>query len=282
MSRPRGSRAKTRELLEQVDGVLDTYEAELPLTARQIFYRLVGAHGYAKDENAYARLQELLAKARRAGIIDFDATVLAPLEFASREEIIQRAEELAAEGQGIRLEGQPNWVELWCEAAGMAPQLARAVGEYGVTVYSSGRFDSLTVKYEASQRIGARDVPTVVLHVGDLDPSGLALHQAALEDVGAFVGTDTVRFERAAVTPEQVERYDLPTAPAKKTDKRGIWRAGDGTVQAEALPPDRLAAEVRQAVERELDLDALERAKSTESANRDEFDQIMRQLRREE
>ena len=46
MSRPRGyltdwnPRTKTRELLGQVEEVLDTYQAELPLTARQIFYRV--------------------------------------------------------------------------------------------------------------------------------------------------------------------------------------------------------------------------------------------------
>ena len=70
----------------------------------------------------------------------------------------------------------------------MVPQLARAVGDYGVTVYSSGGFDSVTLKYEAAVRIAERDVPTVVLHVGDLDRSGLSLAQAAAEDVEAFAG----------------------------------------------------------------------------------------------
>jgi len=167
-------RTATLELHAQVERVLGTYEAELPLTARQVFYRLVATVGYEKNENAYARLQEHLANFRRAGIVDFsairdDGTIVEqPLEYGSPDEFLRIAEGLAREGQGVRLAGQPQWVEVWCEAAGMAPQLARAVGEYGVTVFSSGGFDSLTVKYEAAQRILARDVPTVVLHVGDL------------------------------------------------------------------------------------------------------------------
>src|SRR5262244_702721 len=63
----------TLELLDQVQGVLDEYAAHLPLTIRQIFYRLVGAHDFEKSERAYQRLVEHLNRARRARIIPMDA-----------------------------------------------------------------------------------------------------------------------------------------------------------------------------------------------------------------
>ena len=50
----------TLQLLEQVRAVLVEYEDHLPLTIRQIFYRLVGAYNYEKTERAYARLCEHL------------------------------------------------------------------------------------------------------------------------------------------------------------------------------------------------------------------------------
>jgi hypothetical protein len=311
MSRPRGfideynPRAKTRELLAQVEEVIATYEAELPLTARQVFYRLVATVDYEKTENGYARLQEHLANFRRAGVVGFDVirddggTVEQPLEWSSPEHFLEVAEQLAREGQGVRLEGQPRWVEVWCEASGMAPQLARAVGGYGVTVYSSGGFDSVTLKYEAAVRVARREVPTVIIHVGDLDRSGLSLVQAAAEDVEAFAaGLDAegVEFKRAALTAEQAERLNLPTAPPKATDKRFAWTPGGildvraeaawveahGTVQAEALPPDVLAQEVRQAVEAELDMVAFAEAGEAEAANREAIEGILRQLRGED
>jgi hypothetical protein len=299
VTRPRGfiggynPRAKTRELLEQVEDVLATYEAELPLTARQVFYRLVATRDYPKNENGYARLQEHLANFRRAGVVAFEDIrddghiVEGPLEYASPEEFLRIAEDLAQQGQGVRLAGQPAWLEVWCEAAGMAPQLARVVGAYGVTVYSSGGFDSLTIKYTAAVRIAERDVPTVVLHVGDFDPSGLALFEAVAEDVSAFVdsladGDVNVVFKRAAVTPEQIARYGLPTAPAKSSDKRSVWQEGMGTVQAEALPPDQLATEIRQAVEAELDMDAFTVAQSIEAGNREAIDDLLCGLRGDE
>jgi hypothetical protein len=295
--RPRGylrnynPREPTLLLLDQVRGVLATYSAELPLTARQIFYRLVATVDFPKTENGYARLQEHLGNFRRAGLIDFadirdDGTIQdAPFSYASPDDFFRWAEHWAREGQGERQAGQDFFIELWCEAGGMVPQLARAVAEYGVTVYSSGGFDSLTVKYEAAQRIADRGTSTVVIHVGDLDRSGLSLYQAVAEDVTAFVEADSgvsVEFERAALTTAQAERLNLPTAPPKSSDKRFAWTEGGpvdvfadaqwveefGTVQAEALPPDVLAREVRAAVQAWIDTDAREEALRAEAGNR--------------
>src|SRR4051812_28924041 len=73
-TRPRGfvpwtPRSATRVLLDRVRGVRELSRRALPMTARQIFYRLVGAHGYDKTEQAYARLLEMLTRARRARLI---------------------------------------------------------------------------------------------------------------------------------------------------------------------------------------------------------------------
>ncbi|HEX4061251.1 MAG TPA: hypothetical protein VHY58_09555, partial [Streptosporangiaceae bacterium] len=56
-TRPRGFAhwSPRPDTLDLVRGVLEEYAAQLPLTARQIFYRLVGAHGFDKTETAYAR-----------------------------------------------------------------------------------------------------------------------------------------------------------------------------------------------------------------------------------
>lgn len=53
-TRPRGfadwnPRPDTMALVAQVQGVLDEYAAHLPLTVRQVFYRLVGTQGFRQD-----------------------------------------------------------------------------------------------------------------------------------------------------------------------------------------------------------------------------------------
>ena len=73
-TRPRGfaawcPRPDTLALVAQVQAVLDEYAAHLPLTVRQVFYRLVGAQGFDKTERAYARLCETVGRARRAALL---------------------------------------------------------------------------------------------------------------------------------------------------------------------------------------------------------------------
>ena len=70
---PWNPQAKTLQLLDQVRAVLGEYEDYLPLTIRQIFYRLVGAHSFEKTEQAYERLCETLNRARRARLISMNA-----------------------------------------------------------------------------------------------------------------------------------------------------------------------------------------------------------------
>lgn len=94
-TRPKGyhpwrPQQKTQIVLAQVEAVLEEYRPHLPLTARQIFYRIVGAYGYPKTEVAYERLCNYLSRARRARIIPFEAlrddgaSVMAHLHHAAR------------------------------------------------------------------------------------------------------------------------------------------------------------------------------------------------------
>ena len=280
-ARPRGltpwhPQTRTQELLEQVQNILREYSAHLPLTARQIFYRLVGAHDYAKNENSYSRLCDLLVRARRAEIVPFDwirddgATIRVPTGFDGLPCFWGAVKDTAETYRRNRLEGQTIVPEIWVEAAGMGPQIVRVAHEFGIPVFSSGGFDSLTVKHEAAQRILNRDRQTTVLHVGDHDPSGVSIFDAAAEDVSRLavdLGAPLApEFRRIAVTPGQIERYKLSESPPKSTDKRGNWKGG--TVQVEALPPDILAGEVRTAIGTVIDEAALQRVIITEEHER--------------
>jgi hypothetical protein len=66
--RPQG---KTRQLLAQIEGILELYADQLPLAIRQIFYVLVGRYEFEKTEKAYKNLTEILITARRAGRLNW-------------------------------------------------------------------------------------------------------------------------------------------------------------------------------------------------------------------
>ena len=60
-----------------------------------------------------------------------------------------------------------------------------------------------------------------MLHIGDHDPSGAHLFLALAEDVQAFAIElgGVIEFSRLAVTPQQIDRLRLVTAPPKATDR---------------------------------------------------------------
>lgn len=275
--RPRGfiewnPQAKTRVLIAQVQIVLEEYQNHLPLTLRQMFYRLVGAHQFPKTEKDYERLCETMNKARRARLISFGAIRddgFHNARWPGWQSLDGAKRSLISTAEGYRIDrqrGQPVQLAVWCEAAGMAPQLERVCGLYSIPVYSSGGFDSVTVKHDMAQafsRIGR----VRILHIGDHDPSGVHIFGSLDEDVRAFIGEfgGDAEFIRLAVTPDHIARYDLPTAPPKETDRRAF--TGE-TVQAEAIPPDVLARILQDAIGDYLDMDIYRQAVEIEREER--------------
>jgi hypothetical protein len=285
--RPRGyadwrPHAKTRALLEQIDAVLAEYAAYLPMSVRQVYYRLVGAFEYEKTERAYERLAECLVRARRARLIPFDhirddgVTIYPVSWYSDIEGFHTETARRAREYRRDRQEGQYATIELWTEAAGMAPQLAKVAHRYSIPVYSSGGFSSLTAVRDIVNRAIRWQGTTVVLHVGDYDPSGVAIFDAIAADAAAFVEADrhiqttAIVPQRVALTRAQVVEHDLPTAPAKTSDRRSrSWRGE--TCQLEALAPDVLAQIVEAAIIEHFDAAVLREVLNQEKTDRAEL-----------
>jgi hypothetical protein len=180
---------RTEPLLADIAVVLEEYREYLPLTVRQVFYRLVGK-GYPKTENFYATVQEVCNRARRSGRIRFESirddgvsrrggesyTYASPEDFYADQSKIYNYYERSWHAD------QPAYVQVLCEAAGMVPMLERAVRRYRVAVASSSGFDSLTVKHdlfrEALRREEEFGQRTLLLHLGDHDPSGVSVYES--------------------------------------------------------------------------------------------------------
>lgn len=276
---------KTRVIMAQVKEILGEYHDELPLTARQIFYRLVGRYGYPKTESAAESLNNWLVRARRSRMIPFDsirddgASVMRGKFYTSEEDFFGYMQEEANGYERDKLANQPRDIRVYCEAAGMMPQLARVTHRYSVPVYSCSGFDSLTAKYDLAEAIAKahtyRGRQTVILHLGDMDPSGETIFDAIRDDVYGFLevdvphkrGEDIAIFERVALTEELVEEYNLPTDPAKESSHSAGW-GGRRACQLEALAPDVLANILGMAIEGHMDLDILKADREAEEEER--------------
>ena len=286
---PWNPQAQSIPLLDEINHQLDLWSDLWPLTARQIFYGLIGRGVIEKTETRYNRVTEILNLGRRSGRVSWDAIrddgarFFEPSHFDSVGSFWRSVESSAGGFRLPRQAEQEQHIEVWCEAAGMVPQLQKVAFPYGVGVATSGGFDSTTSKYLSAQRFLARDVPTVVLHVGDLDPSGCSIVDSVAEDVEAFCSEEKqghVEFRRRAVTLDQVAELGLQTAPAKKSDRRGEQM--DATVQAEAIPPAVLAQIVRDGIEELLNHDVQEATLEREEAERESLTEDVATIRRQQ
>lgn len=306
MPRPKGYASwnftsETGVVLTQIQEILDEYHDYLPMTARQVFYRLVGAYGFEKTERAYKRLCNYLVRARRAQLISFKdirddgvtqldryESVGSLTNFGGHDpaSYIESIRELAEAYFRERMEPQAMRIEVWCEAAGMAPQLQRVTNDFGITVYSTGGFSSVTVTRQIAERALQSQKQTYLLHIGDHDPSGESLYEVMVLDARTFVWQlrtdrnnpmcDIVPM-RVALTPDQIEEHDIPTSPPKSSDSRSVnWY--DETAQAEAMPPDLLASTLLEAVEGIVDTDLLKETVEEEGEERDQIREKLESL----
>jgi predicted Zn-dependent protease with MMP-like domain len=90
--------------------------------------------------------------------------------------------------------------------------LSGVASEFGVDVMSTSGYDSTSIRHHIGTWAGRLPVPLVVLHVGDLDPDGVKIYQALMEDVTAWAEHENgvAEFVRLAVTSEQVASMAFP------------------------------------------------------------------------
>lgn len=255
----KGFQAKTLALFDRVNGILAEYD--MPLTLRQVYYRLVAAHVIPNTERAYKNLSARLTDGRRAGRID-------PARITDRLREAQRVpcwgdlpDFLRAVRRSYRREkwtSQPVTVEVWCEKDALAGVLQPIADEHEVTLYVGRGYSSYSAMMDAADRIADAGQRTVVLYFGDFDPSGQDMPRDIRDRLAADFGVE-VDLRVIALTPEQIAEYDLPPAPTKKTDTRAaafVAKHGDLSVELDALPPDVLQALVRDSIGGLMDLSA--------------------------
>jgi hypothetical protein len=262
---------RTRPLIDAISRVLEEYRAFWPLTARQVYYRLIGIGvPVGKTKGGADGVGDKLNRGRRAGLWPWQAI---RDEGAVRSRVGDGYDDPAHFWERVREAaklysrdlhaGQPRRVIVWCEAAGMVPQIERACAGLPVLVRSGSGMNSVTLLYEQAVEIVADDRPTVVLYVGDLDEWGQKIEDRVADDLTAFVDDlggdpDALRFRTIAITDAQARDHGLPGNPERP-----------GEFQAESLPPDVLARIVREAVEAEIDADEVEKAKAEEDDERE-------------
>jgi hypothetical protein len=134
-------------------------------------------------------------------------------------------------------------------------------------LWSRGGTRALSFLHTAAEFIGGLNVPVYIYHLGDHDPSGVNAGEKIEQTLREMAPASDITFERLAVTPDQIDAWDLPTRPTKATDSRAKG-FGDISVELDAIEPDLLRALVLDAIEDHLPENQLKTLKAAEESER--------------
>lgn len=278
-------RGRTATLVDLANVICEDYAAQgYDLTLRQLYYQFVARDYLPNNAASYNSLGNLVDRARRAGLMDWD-------------HIVDRTRNLMGnrtyESPGALIEDvhtrffvdlwqdQDVRIEVWVEKEALAGVVQRAANLRGVNYFSCRGYVSSSEMHAAAKRHEYyRDVlgqDVIVIHLGDHDPSGIDMTRDIRERLEFFGASPEVR--RIALNYDQIQEFQPPPNPAKITDSRAekyIARFGRQSWELDALDPATLSALITQEIDAFKDEIAYNQRADEQETGRDQLDAVSR------
>lgn len=276
---PKNFGADRADKIHKANDIIEEYFAQgYDLTLRQLYYQFV-ARGYIENsQKSYNNLGNVISEARLAGLVpwnritDRTRNVKGGGGYDSPAHLINS---LRYYYRRNLWETQDTYVEVWVEKEALANVVERACGELNLPWFCCRGYVSQSEMYAASERFKGAGAgkQTVIVHLGDHDPSGIDMTRDIEERVNMLLtgdanwretyGSPWVEVNRIALNMHQVRLYNPPPNPAKTTDARFTSyeaKHGDESWELDALEPDTLTDLIKQEVDQYIDRDAWDAA----------------------
>jgi hypothetical protein len=294
-------RSDTVAIIEKANRVIADYQRQgYKLTLRQLYYQFVAKdllpdswidreynlkQGLPEDTKNtmknYKHLGDIINDGRLAGLIDWNAiedrtrNLQSHSSWASPHSIVracadQYTVDLWAE--------QSTHVEVWIEKEALVGVIEGVCTELQVPYFACRGYTSQSEMWEAAQRLKRHEKSrhdTVIIHLGDHDPSGLDMTRDIQDRLQLF--GSTVNVDRIALTWDQIEQYNPPPNPAKTTDARYVSyqeQYGDDSWELDALEPRILSDLIRTAVQSRIDDELWQEALERQQVGRDQLSRV--------
>jgi hypothetical protein len=235
IKRQRSTKAEVGERRDALFWII--YEGK-PMTVRQVFYQATVRGLVEKAESGYAKVQTDLTVMRRAGDLPYDWLAdntrwqRKPRTFNGVEQALQETAKFYRKSLWTDADA---YVEIWLEKDALAGVVYPVTSTYDVPLMVARGYASLSFLYSAAEYINSLTVPAYIYHLGDFDPSGVNAGEKIEETLRELAPDAEIIFERIAVTPEQIDEWDLPARPTKSSDTRSKG-FGAISVELEQIP----------------------------------------------
>ncbi len=272
---------KSKEIIPIVNNVLSQYDFKL--TVRQIYYRLISDPYslFDNNRNNYTGFDRILTRAREEGLIDWTRIEDRTRQSLGGEGHIE--EETPEEFMQSYLwtfkncynyydkkmwTSQQNFIEVWVEKDALSSLVAQVCDKYRVLTFPSRGYSSFTKVKEGIGRLHKNteiisekpgepitNKPTYVLHLTDLDPSGLGMTQDLKKRLLKYQA-DFIKVRRIGLDISQVTKFNLRPNPVKQADTRTadyVQVYGSDCWELDALPPDELQKIITREIKKYID-----------------------------
>lgn len=145
----------------------------------------------------------------------------------------------------LRIEGyqveHPYFAEIWLEKETMDDVVEPIARRYGVNLIRAKGYPSHSAINDFLGRVRASGKPGRILYVSDFDPQGTTMPVAVARYIEAnrdeYAPGADIAVKPIALTPEQVETYNIPRIEIKNPTKFKDWisRFGEGGAELDAL-----------------------------------------------
>lgn len=277
--------APTLAVIAQANEIVADYAAQgFSLTLRQIYYQFVSRGFIENTERSYKRMGNIISDGRRAGMIDWSAIEDRTRYIRERPNWEDPQGVLATACRQFHRDlwaPQDVRVEVWIEKDALIGVIEQVCQDNDLPHFSCRGYVSDSEMWVAAQRM--RDYQkegqsTVVLHLGDHDPSGIDMTRDIRDRLVMFSNEGDIEVRRIALTMDQVEEVGPPPNPAKMTDSRFagyVKLYGSKSWELDALEPRYLVNLIQEEVDAERNEERWAEAVSEENEQREQIQQII-------
>ena len=272
---PRRTKAEVEALC---DAMFNLIEAENPLTIRHVYYRMVAQGLVRKTEAEYkSTVCRLLGQMCRDGRLPYDWITdntrwrMKPDSYSSLQDALHTTRR---NYRRALWDTQPAYVEIWSEKDAISSILYDVTHEWDVPLMTARGYSSLSFLYAVVEDLKLIEKPSYLYYFGDHDPSGRDARRFVEQTIREMAPEVEVHFELAAVTPEQIEMWDLPTRPTKTSDTRAKGFLGE-SVEVDAILPNTLRQLVSACIEQHIDPAAMQKTRLVEAAEQKTLDSML-------
>lgn len=254
-----------------------------PMSVRQIYYQCVAHLIVPNNNNEYRRVQRILKKLREEDILTW-ASIEDRTRRTSGKRGVENLQVFIREQMETLLnwryyhrchvQQQPVYIEISIEKQALAPLVEEIGWEFCTRVNTMRGRSSVTMIEQIASRFGKammRGQEPVLLHFGDLDPTGVAIPPQVQRDLLRVHGIDA-KVILCGLTPTQCVEFNLPESidAAKPADPNTkAWYANpmyrDRTpTELDALHPEQLQKLVKEKLLNQYDIPLMDEQRKVE------------------